>query len=301
MTDGDRRPDAFEVTLARSLEAYAARAVAADEAHAIADRMLDVRRRQRVRIAIAGVAGALAAAIVVSVAVGAWMDPTARVGEHPSALPSPTAPLSEPPAPTASPAPVSSSFGPSPTAVGVEAPETCGFPAGTALEFAGRSTTAELDVQEVVGDPMSDDPADIYITRDPLPYGEGAGRLVCAVYVGTDFVEITMHPEDGGRWEPTSSPEGTPVPSPSDGISQQDAVDVAMRAVEEDAAWEVITVRAGTIGELEPFWDDAEWPAGVTSQRWAWAVFLVSGDRGAHVTVDFVDGAVLRIQRSIVN
>lgn len=48
---------------------------------------------------------------------------------------------------------------------GQEAPESCEFLDGTALSYAGSSTTAVLGVQEVMGDPMSDDPADIYITR----------------------------------------------------------------------------------------------------------------------------------------
>jgi hypothetical protein len=86
---------------------------------------------------------------------------------------------------------------------GQEAPESCGFADGTALSYAGRSTTAALGVQEVVGDPMSNDPADIYITRDKFDQGELHGRLVCAIFVNQPgFVEITVHPADGGRFEP---------------------------------------------------------------------------------------------------
>jgi hypothetical protein len=97
-----------------------------------------------------------------------------------------------------------------------EAPEACGFPAGTPLSYAGRSTTADLDVQEVVGDAMSDDPADIFITRDAFDQGELHGRLVCAVFVDhPGFVEITVHPEDGGRFsEPPATPLVTPSPLP---------------------------------------------------------------------------------------
>ena len=100
---------------------------------------------------------------------------------------------------------------------GIEAPERCGFAEGTLLSYAGRATTAGLDVQEVVGDPMSDDPADIYVTRDTFDQGSLHGRLVCAIFVNApDFVEITVHPEDGGRvteHEPT--PVITPTPLPS--------------------------------------------------------------------------------------
>jgi hypothetical protein len=91
------------------------------------------------------------------------------------------------------------------------APEACQFDAGTALSYAGRSTTSALGVQEVVGDPMSDEPADIYITRDAFDQGELHGRLVCAVYVNEPgFVEVTVHPADGGRAR--AEPDPTPEP-----------------------------------------------------------------------------------------
>lgn len=98
---------------------------------------------------------------------------------------------------------------------GPEAPESC-FPDGTALSYAGRSTTAALGVQEVVGDPMSDDLADIYITRDKFDQGDLHGRLVCAIFVDhPGFVEITVHPADGGRVraKPVPAPDPPPLPS----------------------------------------------------------------------------------------
>ena len=50
-------------------------------------------------------------------------------------------------------------------------------------------------------DPMSDDPADIYVTRDTFNQGELHGRLVCAIFVNDPgFVEVTVHPEDWGRF-----------------------------------------------------------------------------------------------------
>src|SRR5919106_3689894 len=105
----------------------------------------------------------------------------------------------------------------SPAVEGVEAPVACGFPEGTALSFAGRSTTAALDVQEVVGDPMSEEVADIYITRDAFDQGELHGRLVCAVFVDVaGFVEVTVHPDDGGRVsEVPTTPAASPTPLPS--------------------------------------------------------------------------------------
>jgi hypothetical protein len=122
-------------------------------------------------------------------------------------------------------------------------PNPAGSGTGTALSYAGRSTTAALNVQEVVGDPMSDDPADIYITRDAFDQGELRGRLVCAIYVnGPDFVEITVHPADGGRFFEEPEPS---APEPSDGISANDAVDVARDALPEAEDWEVLVVEAG--------------------------------------------------------
>jgi hypothetical protein len=91
---------------------------------------------------------------------------------------------------------------PSASTTGQEAPEECGFPPGTALQFAGRSTYIELNVGESATygdaskDPLGDDPADFYITRDPFKQGAHRGRLVCAIFVNISFVEITMYPED---------------------------------------------------------------------------------------------------------
>jgi hypothetical protein len=95
---------------------------------------------------------------------------------------------------------------------GSDAADTC-FPPGTALSFSGRTTTAALGVQEMVGDPMSDDLADIYITRDAFDQGELRGRLVCAIYVETGMVEVTVHPDDRARAisEPTE-PVEPPTP-----------------------------------------------------------------------------------------
>ncbi len=186
-------------------------------------------------------------------------------------------------------------------ALDVEAPPKCGFPEGTALEYAGRSTTAALDVQEVVGDPMSDDPADIYITRDPFARGELHGRLVCAIFVNDPhFVEITLHPADGGRWVPP-----TPAPSiaePPGGIPEADAVAIAREAVDQGDAWTVVSTEAGPLAQLLSAWlPGPDWSAGLPADQWAWRVFLVRGDKGADVFIDYVDGTVLGAMSSIVN
>lgn len=99
------------------------------------------------------------------------------------------------------------------------APAACGFPADTTLSYAGRSTTAALDVQEVVGDPMSQQLADIYITRDAFDQGAHHGRLVCAIFVDEpSFVEVTVHPADGGRFSASPVPSVSPSPLPSGSI-----------------------------------------------------------------------------------
>lgn len=190
---------------------------------------------------------------------------------------------------------------------GQEAPERCGFPDGTALSYAGRSTTAALGVQEVVGDPMSDDPADIYITRDPFDQGELRGRLVCAIFVNQpDFVEVTVHPADGGRFVPEpepstpATPDGTPDETAA-GISREDAVDAALDALEDTAKWEVAVAEAGPLGEVRPGWEDTEWGRGLPAALLVWRVFLVSGDLSAEVVIDFVDGSVYGWTQGIAN
>lgn len=188
-----------------------------------------------------------------------------------------------------------------------QAPEACGFPDGTALSYAGRSTTSALNVQEVVGDPMSNDPADIYITRDAFDQGELRGRLVCAIFVNQpDFVEVTVHPADGGRFadgpEPSASapPNETPDETPA-GISREDAVDAALNALEDTAEWEVAVAEAGPLGQVRPGWEDYEWGRGLAADVLVWRVFLTSGDLSAEVVMDFVDGSVYGASQGIVN
>lgn len=178
-----------------------------------------------------------------------------------------------------------------------EAPEVCGFPAGTALEHAGRSTTAELGVQEVVGDPMSDDPADIYVTRDKFDQGELQGRLVCAIFVDDPgFVEITVHPDDVAPPSPTPA-----APEPSKGVGEAAAIEIALGAADADVAWEVSVADRGPIFRVMPHWEDQEWGAAVGPETWVWRIHLVSGDRGLDVIVDYLDGSVHGTAAYIVN
>ena len=182
---------------------------------------------------------------------------------------------------------------------GQEAPESCGFPDGTGLSYAGRSTTAALNVQEVVGDPLSDDPADIYITRDKFDQGDLHGRLVCAIFVDQPgFVEITVHPADGGRFsvEPESS-----ATAPPDGVSRNDAVDVACGLLPDGESWEVRGVEAGPIGRDISMWEEQEWAHDLSADLWVWRVSLLKGDRGVDVVIDFVDGSAYGMAEYIVS
>jgi hypothetical protein len=186
-------------------------------------------------------------------------------------------------------------------AVDGEAPPECGFPAGTVLSYSGRSTTAELDVQEVVGDAMSDDPADIYITRDKFDQGEKHGRLVCAVFVDhPGFVEVTVHPEDGGRFvPPTPLPSVTPPPG---GISVDDATDIALAEVPEPDTWAVGVAEAGPLERMmDGTYLDADWAAGLPGDRWVWRIFLSRGDAGVDVVLDYLDGSVMGTVEYIVD
>lgn len=291
MTDRSQARDPFEESLAARLARYADGAGGGGDPYAIADAMIEARRKRRARIGLASVAGVVAAAALAGIAVGALAQPPMQVGPQPSdsVAPSPTATPTGTPTQTPTPSVLSTQ----------EAPEDCGFPDGTPLSFAGRSTTAALDVQEVVDDPLSFEPADIYITRDGVNYPDwGRVRLVCAIFVDSGFVEITVHPEDGGRYSPAPVPT---APEPSGGISQDEAVDAARDALPADREWEIGAVEAGPLGRLDPLWDTNDWARDLSADLWVWRVFLSDGDRGADVFIDFVDGTVYNVGEGIVN
>jgi hypothetical protein len=207
-------------------------------------------------VGLAGASGVLPAAVLAGIAIGGLMT-AAPLATSPSSSVTPTSPA---PAPTASATPTAT---PSWVA-GQEAPEECGLPDGAVLSFAGRSTTAALGVQEVVGDRMSDDPADIYITRDKYDQGELHGRLVCAIFPGEDgmgdFVEVTVHPEDGGRFSLEPEPAST---APPDGISRDEAIGAAHALRPAADGWVVVVVEAGPRGRVLPHADEADWAVGL--------------------------------------
>jgi hypothetical protein len=146
---------------------------------------------------------------------------------------------------------------------------------------------------------MSDDPADIYVTRDGVDWGNwGRVRLVCAIFVDLDFVEITVHPEDGGRYSPAPVPT---APEPSGGISRDAAVDAARDALPDGAEWEVGVVETGPLGRLDPLWETNDWSRDLSGDLWVWRVFLLNDGSGAEVFIDYVDGSVYVVTSGTVN
>src|SRR4029078_5670144 len=137
------------------------------------------------------------------------------------------------------------------------------------------------------------EPADIYITRDAFDQGQHHGRLVCAIYVKNPaFVEATVPRSAGGRvFSPT--PEPTVGPTPSQGVSVDVAVAAARAALPDAGPWNLGTVRAIQLWQLNPVWEQYEWADGLSRDRWVWSAFFSRGDRGAEVVLDYVDGTVL--------
>jgi hypothetical protein len=210
-------------------------------------------------------------------------------GAPPTATPSPSAEAS--PESVPSPSPSASA-----AAGMLEAPEQCGFPAGTALEFADRSSYAELRVGDAKGDsidPMSDEPADIYITRDPITQegGRQLGRFVCAIFVGENegFVEITMHPEDWDRYSPV------PLPGePANGLTADEATAAAHAALDGGEEWRVHLSGSGPMGDfLSPESWDERWEGEFTADRWVWAVSAWGDTQAVGLMLDYVDGTVV--------
>ncbi|HJP70618.1 MAG TPA: hypothetical protein VJ975_02775 [Candidatus Limnocylindria bacterium] len=155
-----------------------------------------------------------------------------------------------------------------------------------------------LGVQEVVDDPMSDDLADIYITRDEFDQGELHGRLVCAIYPeSAGFVEVTVVPEGwelgGARPPDPPTPEPTPIPErPSNGIAQSDAIAIA-RAVARHPDAEVGYVSDGPAAEALMGLQGIEWAARIPTDGWLWQVtFRYDNGEGTTVLIDYVDGTV---------
>jgi hypothetical protein len=184
-------------------------------------------------------------------------------------------------------------------ALAVEAPEVCGFPEGTVLEYAGRSTTALLGVNEIQGDPMSFEPADIYVTRDAFDQGELHGRLVCAIYVTHGgFVETTVHPADDPFVPPTPAPPGT---QPADGVDQQQAVEAARARLDDPHEWTLGSVAAGSVARLVFDWESQDWTIALDAEDWVWRISFSRDDEGVEVFVDYIDGTVLGETRWILN
>ncbi len=55
------------------------------------------------------------------------------------------------------------------------------------------------------------------------------------------------------------------------------------------------------LGQVDPEWESYEWAHDLSADLWVWRVYLVRGDRGADVVVDFVDGSVYGLLEFTVN
>ena len=87
------------------------------------------------------------------------------------------------------------------------------------------------------------------------------------------------------------SPSPSSEPAPPDGISRDEAVDVALGAL-PDQAWRVVRADAGRLGQVRPDWAQTDWGRDLSADLRVWNVVLRSGDVSAGVVLDFVDGAV---------
>jgi hypothetical protein len=187
--------------------------------------------------------------------------------------------------------------GPTASPAGAFAPAECYFPEGAALEFAGRSTYVELNVGDaapygdVVTDPLADDPADIYITRDTYNQGDLHGRLVCAIFVGDNegFIEVTVHPEDMAR-------NFTPAPEPgvpAGGLLSREAEEAARAYLPDGGEWDVLPAGSGPIVDFLPDYRDYDWGRDLAADHWVWAVEATRESQAIAMVIDFIDGTVI--------
>ena len=92
---------------------------------------------------------------------------------------------------------------------------------------------------------------------------------------------------------PRSSAASSSSPEPTDGISRNEAVEVASDAlppVGED--WDVVLAEAGPLGRVSPGWEEPEWGRGLSADQPVWRVVMVAGEMTAEVILDFLDGSV---------
>jgi hypothetical protein len=67
--------------------------------------------------------------------------------------------------------------------------------------------------------------------------------------------------------------------------------------------WDVVSAEVGPIGQVLPDVPDPDhdWARDLSPDRWVWRVFLVRGDEGIDVVIDYLDGTVLGTMEYIVN
>ena len=76
---------------------------------------------------------------------------------------------------------------------------------------------------------------------------------------------------------------------------------VLEQAPEADEAWVVAVAEAGPARDLIDDLESRDWARDLQPEQWVWRVFLISGDEGQDVFIDYEDGTVLGVMSSIVN
>ena len=102
---------------------------------------------------------------------------------------------------------------------------------------------------------------------------------------------------------PEPSASAASPPALSEGISRNDAIEVARQAASEMAAeeWRIGSVTSGPLGQVVPEFEDYEWARDLPADLRVWRVGLVSGELSALVVTDFMDGHVYGAVVGIAN
>jgi hypothetical protein len=100
--------------------------------------------------------------------------------------------------------------------------------------------------------------------------------------------------------EPTAGPTSFPDPALADGVSGDEAVQIARDAL-VDEPWVVVGLTAGSLGELRPDWGDYEWGRALSADLRVWRVSLRSGELTAQAVIDAADGSVYTAIQGIAN
>ncbi len=111
-------------------------------------------------------------------------------------------------------------------------------------------------------------------------------------------LESSPRPSTGS----TASPAPAARTAPPDGISRDEAVDIArdeLGQIGED--WNVVLAETGPIGRVRPGWQDEEWGQRLAGDVPVWRVAMEAGELSAEVIIDLMDGSVYSSILGIAN